>query len=44
MVMTISENDEKLWDGERKYEGIEIELDDIKKLFLVKGIIKKIQI
>lgn len=43
-VMAISENEEKRKDGHTKFEPIEIQVDDIKDLYIVKGIIKKIQI
>lgn len=44
MVLAISENEEKRKDGHTKFEPIEIHIDDIKDLYLIKGIIKKIQI
>ncbi len=43
MINLLSDNDETRKNGNPKYEAMEIERDKIEKLFLVKGIIKKIQ-
>jgi transcriptional regulator with XRE-family HTH domain len=43
MINLLSDNDETRKNGNPKYEVMEIERDKIEKLFLVKGIIKKIQ-
>ena len=43
LINLLSDNDEVRKNGTPKYEAMEIERDKIQKLFLVKGIIKKIQ-
>jgi DNA-binding XRE family transcriptional regulator len=43
MINLLSDNDETRKNGNPKYEIMEIERDKIEKMFLVKGIIKKIQ-